>query len=208
MGPHWMISHISFFGLPKPSILSKLGLMFSQSSSRVISVQIVRVALQLYPASSSPCFPSEMLLGMFPIAACSQSSWNQPSWQPFSLFLSTEPPSSLAFPAPTALSSLAALSGNWVATDGPTTMRDELAASPVTLASVVSPLSWHHRKENKVKFFPFCLSFFFFSTFHRHFFFPWCCLSPCGPVVLTCTSSPHSGQHAIVETSYLGPLFF
>jgi len=45
MGPHWMISHISFFGLPKPSILSKLGLMFSQSLLRAISAQIVRVAL-------------------------------------------------------------------------------------------------------------------------------------------------------------------
>ena len=49
----------------------------------------------------------------------------------------SKPPSSLAF----VLSSLAALPGNSVTTDRPTMIRDELAASLVTLASVVSPLS-------------------------------------------------------------------
>ena len=47
---------------------------------------------------------------------------------------------------------------------------------------------------------------------HQHIIPPFHCLQmllePLGPAVPTCTSSPHSGQHATVEISYLGPLFF
>ena len=46
-------------------------------------------------------------------------------------------------------------------------------------------------------------SFFFFSTLFLHLLLPVCWLRPAGLAVPTITSSPHSGQRAVVVTSNL-----